>query len=167
MRLTLRAAALCLICALSASVPAIAQKSGGGVAGVPKGALGLWKLNAVKSTLGGPAPKNQTAHNQPAPNGGMKITNDSIDATGKTNHSEIVVMFDGKEYELKGAASPTTRAYTRIDDYHYEYVTRVNGKIINTSRVAVAPDGKSRTIVATGVGTDGRPVKNITVWDRQ
>src|SRR3954462_6111296 len=112
MRWTLRAAALSLICALSASVPAVAQKAAGGAADVPKGALGLWKLNAAKSTLVGPPPKNQVAHNEPAPGGGMKITNENPDANGKTSHSELLVMFDGKEYELKGAASPTTRAYT-------------------------------------------------------
>lgn len=135
---------------------------------VPQSYLGTWKLNLAKSTYNpGPAPKSSTGGTEAVPGGGMRVTNDSIDLAGKPTHTEIVTMFDGKEGELKGAAAPPTRLYSRSDDRTYQYVMRVNGKVTTTNRVTISADGKTRTIVSTGTGTDGKPVNTTTVWDRQ
>ena len=97
----------------------------------------------------------------------MKITVDTIDAAGKATHNEIVTMFDGKEAEYKGAAVPTTRVYSRVGDRDYQFVTRVNGKVTNTTRATLSADGKTRTNVATGIDAAGKPVNNTTVFERQ
>ena len=41
---------------------------------------------------------------------------------------------------LEGEAVPTTRAYRRIDDHTYQFVSRVNGKVTTTSRVTMSAD---------------------------
>jgi hypothetical protein len=95
-----------------------------------------------------------------------RAINDTVDAQGKATRTEITSTYDGKEYELKGAAMPTTRAYTRIDG-GYEFVTRVNGKVTTTTRVVHAPDGKTRTITTTGTNEQGQKVNNVVVWNKQ
>jgi hypothetical protein len=92
---------------------------------------------------------------------------DVVDATGKTTHTEIVTMFDGKEAARTGTAQPTTRAYSRIDDRAYQYVERVNGKVTTTGRSTISADGKTRTVVTTGTNAAGMPVNTTTVFERQ
>jgi hypothetical protein len=139
-----------------------------GVAQVPQSVLGTWKMNVAKSTYSpGPAPRSTTSHWEVVPGGGAKGVVETVDAAGRSFHYELVTMFDGKEAEYKGASAPTTRAYSRIDDRTYQYVERVNGKITTTNRVTMAADGRTRTQVTTGTGADGRPVNNVTLWDRQ
>jgi hypothetical protein len=75
-------------------------------------------------------------------------------------------MLDGKEYEMKGAAMPTTRSYRRVGR-DYEYVTRVNGKVTTTSTGAVCVDGKMRTLTAVSTGLQGRPTTTVTYYDKQ
>ena len=68
---------------------------------------------------------------------------------------------------MKGASDPnSTRVYTRVDDHHYSYATKVNGLITTNSRVAVTTDGKTRTIVTTGRDAQGQIVRNFSVWNR-
>lgn len=135
---------------------------------VPQAAIGAWKMNVAKSSASpGPLAKSQNVRIEAAPGGGTKLTVDGVDGTGKPIRNEIVTRFDGKEAEWKGAAAPTTRAYTRIDDRTYQWVERVNGKVTTTGRSTVSPDGKTRTNVTTGTGADGRPVNNTTVYERQ
>src|SRR5262245_9698756 len=83
-------------------------------------AVGTWRLNVVKSKYDpGPPPKSSTSRIESMPNGMRRAVQDSVDAKGTAAHTEIMSMYDGKEYELKGAASPTTRAYKRIDANTY------------------------------------------------
>jgi hypothetical protein len=139
-----------------------------GAAQVPQSALGTWKLNVAKSKYSpGPAPRSQTTRIEAVPGGGTKLTVDSVDGAGKTVHNEIVTTFDGKEAAWTGAAAPTTRAYSRVDDRNFQWVERVNGKVTTTGRSSISADGKTRTNSTTGTGADGKPVNNTTVLERQ
>ena len=105
---------------------------------------------------------------QTASQDSVTATTDGVDAQGKPLHTDITYKFDGKEYEYKGAPDPkTTRIYTRISDNTYQWVSKVDGRITTTSRVSVAADGKTRTIVTTGRDAQGRAINNVTSWDKQ
>ena len=64
-------------------------------------------------------------------------------------------------------AANTTRAYRRIDDRTYEFVTKVDGKVTTTTRSVAARDGKTRTTTTTGKDAQGQTVNNVQVFDRQ
>jgi len=130
--------------------------------------VGTWTLNVAQSSYdpANLAPKNQTTRITASGDSLAAIT-DGADAEGKKIHTEISYKFDGKDYEYKGAADAnSTRVYTRVDDHHYTYATKVNGLITTTSRVAVTPDGKTRTITTTGRDAQGRVIRNFSVWNR-
>jgi len=99
--------------------------------------------------------------NEGAAPGGQGLT----DAVGVL---EGAALFDGADHEVKGASdAKTTRVYTRVDDHHYSYATKVNGLITTTSRVAVTPDGKTRTMTVSGRDAEGRVIRNFVVFNRQ
>ena len=54
-----------------------------------------------------------------------------------------------------------------VDGTHYEFVTRVNGKVTTTTRVVHASDGKTRTITTTGTNEQGQKVNNVVVWEKR
>ena len=130
--------------------------------------VGTWTLNLAQSSYdpANLAPKNQTTRITASADTLTAVT-DGADAEGKKIHTEITYKFDGKDYEYKGAPDAnSTRVYTRVDDHHYTYATKVNGLITTTSRVAVTPDGKTRTITTTGRDAQGRVIRNFSVWNR-
>jgi len=130
--------------------------------------VGTWTLNLAQSSYdpANLAPKNQTTRITASADTLTAVT-DGADAEGKKIHTEISYKFDGKDYDYKGAPDAnSTRVYTRVDDHHYTYATKVNGLITTTSRVAVTPDGKTRTITTTGRDAQGRVIRNFSVWNR-
>jgi hypothetical protein len=130
--------------------------------------VGTWTLNLAQSSYdpANLAPKNQTTRITVSGDTLTAIT-DGADAEGKKIHTEITYKFDGKDYDYKGAPDANSaRVYTRVDDHHYTFATKVNGLITTTSRVAVTPDGKTRTITTTGRDAQGRVIRNFSVWNR-
>ena len=130
--------------------------------------IGTWALNLAQSSYDPPslAPRSQTTRIIVAGDTFTMVT-EGVDAEGKKTRAEITYKFDGKEYEYKGAPDAnTTRIYTRVDDHHYTFVTKVNGLITTTSRVAVTSDGKTRTITTTGRDAQGRVIRNFAVWNK-
>ena len=131
-------------------------------------AVGTWKLNLAKSTYSpGPPPKSPTVRKlEASPGGFFKAVADGVDAQGKPTHNEITFKYDGKDYALKGAASPTTRAYT-LKGNTIKFVTKVDGQVTTTVNITFSADGKTETGITTGKDAQGRAVKNVAVWDRQ
>ena len=41
------------------------------------------------------------------------------------------------------------------------------GKVVSTARRVVAKDGKTLTLTITGTNADGKPMKNVAVYERQ
>jgi len=150
-----------LAAAIAITVPVTAQGQDAWV--------GSWKLNLSTSKYdpANLAPKSQTLK-QEGVAGGIKTTNDMVDAQGKTVHAQNTTMFDGKPYDIAGAPeAKTTRVYKRIDNQTYEFVQSVGGKVTTTSRTVIAMDGKTRTNTTTGQDAQGHTIHNIAVYDRQ
>ena len=130
--------------------------------------VGTWVLDIAQSSFdpANLAPKSQTTKITLSGDS-YTVVSDGVNAQAQKTHDETVYKFDGHDYDVKGAPDPkTTRTYTRVDDHHYTYATKVNGAITTTSRVAVTPDGKTRTITTTGRDSEGRVIRNFAVWTR-
>ena len=149
---------------LSTAVTVMGQSSDASLGNL----LGTWKQNLAKSTSNpGPPPKSNSSKWE-SWEGGFKNTTDGIDAQGRATHTELMGQFDGKDYPLKGApAANTTRAFKRIDDCTYEYVEKVDGKVMATVRMVAPPGGKTPTNTTTGKNVQGQAVNNVTVWEKQ
>jgi hypothetical protein len=123
---------------------------------------GTWKLNQAKSKLSSGAAKNNTVVYELAGDG-IKCTIDGEDSQGKPLHVEWTGKFDGKDYALSGDAEgdmgptrkSTSRRWTELP------------KKMGTSRIAVAPDGKTRSVTTNMSGSGGKKEHSIAFYDKQ
>lgn len=129
--------------------------------------IGTWKLNEAKSKFAPGMPKNTLVVYKDAMWGKVKISVDSIDAKGKPGHSEWTGKFDGNDYAVSGDPMSDTRAYKKVDDRTMDFTVKKGGKVTVTGRVALAADGKSRTVTTSGTNAKGKKFKNIAVYDKQ
>ena len=127
--------------------------------------MGTWKLNVKKSKLG-----NGKARNNTVVYSSMlfqtKVTIDGTDEKGKPAHNEWTGRFDGKDYAVAGDPASDMRSYRKIDDRTMDFTVKKGGKVTITGRIVVAPDGKSRTVHATGTDSKGKKFHNIVVYDK-
>jgi hypothetical protein len=131
-------------------------------------AYGTWKLNVAKSTFSpGPAPKESMLTIE-ADGPGRKVEVAGVAADGTPVKWGYSGSFDRKEVKVSGNnpdadvvslrridANSTRTTYKKADKQ-----TMVNG-------IAVSADGKTLTVVQSGVNAKGEPVKNTLIFDRQ
>jgi hypothetical protein len=128
--------------------------------------MGTWKLNAAKSKITSGTLK-YTIVTVESVLGKVKVVGDGIDADGKPVHSEWTGNFDGKDYAVTGDPIGDTRSYTKVDDRTLNSTVKKGGKAIDTVRIVVSVDGKSRTVTVSGTTPKGKKFKNVVVYDKQ
>jgi hypothetical protein len=70
---------------------------------------------------------------------------------------------------LRVTGDPTSdmRSSTQVDERTMDFTVKKGGKVTVNGRVAVAADGKSRTVTTSGTNAKGKKFKNIAVYDKQ
>src|SRR5690242_14994000 len=128
--------------------------------------MGTWKLNEAKSNV---IPETLKYNTVTVENifGNVKVTADGVDGAGKPVHSEWTGNFDGKDYSVTGDPVADIRSYTKVDDRTLNFIVKKGGKIVDTGRLVVSPDGKSRTVTVSGTTPKGKKFRNIVVYDKQ
>jgi hypothetical protein len=130
--------------------------------------VGTWTLDVAKSTFSpGPAPKSNVIVTTDA--GGGKFHSDVtvVTADGKTLHTEATYAYDGTDYPVTGGTEGQTVALQKDPSTQTLTVTvKVNGNVTATITSVMASDGKSYTSTGTGTTPDGKPVKNVTVFNK-
>jgi hypothetical protein len=129
--------------------------------------LGTWQLNLAKSKYSpGPPPKSQTANIQ-GDGQNDKVSDTGIDAAGKPISAVFTRIYDGMPHPATGARDFDAAALTRVDSNTVIISRTKAGKLVQTVTNVVSQDGKTNTITTTGTDANGRPINNITVWDKQ
>ncbi len=128
--------------------------------------MGTWKLNEAKSKIKPGTTKNTLVVYEPAGDK-VKITANGIDAKGKATRSQWTGKFDGRDYPVTGDPNSDARSYKKRDDRTSEFNTMNHGRLSGSGRVVVSADGKSRTVIVSGTDRDGKPFKNVAVYDKQ
>lgn len=128
--------------------------------------MGTWKLNEAKSKFSPGATKNHTVVYEAAGDN-VKVTVDGTDPDGKPAHNEWTGKFDGKDYPVTGDPNSDMRSYTKIDARTLGLNVKKGGKATTSGRIAVSPDGKTRTVTTSGTDPQGKEVSTIAVYDKQ
>lgn len=128
--------------------------------------MGTWKLDEAKSNIP-PGSIKLTKTVVEAQGDMIKITNDGLGNDGTRYHSEWIGKFDGKEYPVTGQAATTMRSYKQVDDRTLVATGTKNGKVTQTARVVVAPDGKTTTLTLQSTDAAGKKVTATEVFDKQ
>ena len=128
---------------------------------------GTWKVNLEKSKYDpGPPPKGPNFTKIEAIEGGLKFTNDGVNAEGKPTHNEWTGKFDGKDNLVKGDANRDTAVLTKIDDHTFQIVSKKDGKVTITSRNVFSRDGKTWMQTVQGTNVKGMKVNNTVVREK-
>ena len=127
--------------------------------------IGTWKLNESKSKIPAGLGKNNTVIYVEQKDK-IKITVDGVDKNGKPTHSVWVGKFDGKAYPLKGNLAYNSVAYKVVNDRTNDITTMKDGKVMWSGRIAVAADGKSRTVTISGTDANGKKFSGKAVYDK-
>ena len=127
--------------------------------------IGTWKLNEAKSKIPAGMGKNNTV-SYAEQKDKIKITVDGVDKDGKPTHSVWVGKFDGKAYPLKGNLAYNSVAYKVVNDRTNDITTMKDGKVMWSGRIAVAADGKSRTVTIGGTDANGKKFNGKAVYDK-
>lgn len=126
---------------------------------------GTWRLNVAKSKYAGAAaPKSQTTTLH-AVEGGLREIVERVNADGSTTRWEVIAMYDGRDYPVKGDPARDTVAMTKVDPDTVDIVNKKAGGIVSRMRIVVAGDGKSRT--NTVMDPSGQKTAAVLFFDRQ
>jgi hypothetical protein len=128
--------------------------------------MGTWKLDEAKSKIPAGIVKNSTVI-YATEGGNVKVTTDGTGGDGKPMHTEWTGKFDGKEYPLTGDPTADSRTYKMIDEHTLELTSKKGGKVTNSGRVVVSPDGKTRTLHLTANDSSGKKVSGVSMYDKQ
>lgn len=128
---------------------------------------GTWKMNPIRSKYDpGPAPRSMTT--KVSMEGDWVVTTtESVSADGKPASYTYRYKLDGKEYPYKTAAAEGTILVKRIDDHHSEATFKGAKGGSTVGKLVISKDGKTRTITTTGTSGDGKPIRNVVVYDKQ
>lgn len=129
---------------------------------------GTWKLNVAKSKFSpGPASKSGTSKWEVTQDS-VRLTVDTVPASGEPIHYEASGKFDGKDNPIKGNnPDGDSVAFSKIDSHTYEAVNKKGGQITITGRIVVAADGKTRVTTQTGKNGKGETVHNTLSYEKQ
>ena len=130
--------------------------------------VGSWKLDVAKSTYKpGPAPKSTTI--VVAPEGkGIKVAVDAVNADGSPLKWGFTTARDGKQEDpVTGNPMFDTVTATRDSATAGTNVYKRAGKVVMTTKVAIAADGKSMTVTSSGTDLKGQAVNNVAHFVKQ
>ncbi len=133
---------------------------------------GTWKLNVEKSKFSpGPPLKSATLVIE-AQGESIKTSYEEIEADDSHVGYGYTAPIDGKDYPLTGSSRPEllrgaeTVALRRDNSRAYGGMFKKSGQVVMTNMTSVSKDGKTLTMIVSGVDAKGNPVKLMTVWEK-
>ena len=130
--------------------------------------VGTWKLDVAKSTYKpGPVPKSTTIVVTPEGKA-VKVAIDSVNADGSPLKWGFTTVRDGKqESPVTGNPLFETVTSSRESANAGTNTYKRAGKVVMTTKVAIAADGKTMTVTATGTDAKGQTVNNVGHYVKQ
>jgi hypothetical protein len=132
--------------------------------------IGTWKEDFAKSKISppptGPTPISAMRTYEMFGDG-LKATLTTVNAAGKTGTSNWSAHFDGKDYPFVGTPAFDTIALKRIDASTFTSEIKKAGKVVQSVRNAVSPDGKTLTTTQKGTNAQGQPYTAVLVFEKQ
>lgn len=132
--------------------------------------VGTWKQNFDKSKVDpaptAPRPKSVTRTYEVFGDG-LKFTQVTVSADGKSTTSTYSAHFDGKDYSITGNANADTIVLKKVDARTFESTLKKSGKVVTTGTNVVSADGKTMTYTSQGTNASGQKVSSTAVFEKQ
>ena len=98
--------------------------------------IGTWKMKSDA-----PPPAVNLMVYEPYGDGGMRVTVDNTNASGRKTHWTYVTMFDGKDMPVEGHPSADTTSVRKIDARTTEIVNKKAGRVLQVITNVISTDG--------------------------
>ena len=128
--------------------------------------IGTWKLNVAKSKFNGPPPKSETVVFTSVDKG-IKLVDETEEASGKKSKDELLFIFDGKDYPFPNNPDADTFAVKRTAPNTWSEVYKMGGKKVGEGSNTISKDGKTMIHVSSGTNAKGERTSETTVFDKQ
>jgi hypothetical protein len=121
---------------------------------------GAWRLNVQKSVWGKhPKPSNGTIsieHREPSFKYSGQVSMGQGSETADQRALQFDGTIDGKDYPVSGSPGKETVSVRRVNDRTIESQRKgPDGKVIETARTTISPDGKQLTRSIKAIGPNG------------
>jgi hypothetical protein len=125
-------------------------------------AVGTWKLDTGKSKYEpGPVPTSATV----IIGEDNKIQFSEETPDGKSTSWSVLPTTDGTPAPIVGLEN-STLVEKRIDGRHVEDTWKF-GSVTLIGKNVLSKNGKTMTYTLTGTGSDGKPVHDVEIWEKQ
>lgn len=122
---------------------------------------GTWKLNSAKSKFSpGPAPQSSTVTIE----ADGKTTAEGVNAAGRT-HNWSFTATEGVSVPITGLPN-SSLVDKRINERTVEQEWNLDGTTLH-GRAVVSKNGKTMTYTMTGMTPDGKPLRNVEIYEKQ
>jgi hypothetical protein len=132
--------------------------------------VGTWKLNLDKSKYAaGQAPKSLT-RTVSADGDTVTYKFEGVGADGSPVSFSFTSKYDGKYAEVTGTGVPYGADHIAIKQVNSHMTTatlKKGDKIVGSSTAKVSHDGKMVTLTSKGTDAKGKPVKSVSIYDKQ
>jgi hypothetical protein len=129
--------------------------------------VGLWKLDAVKSTFATGAPKLLFATMKIEPTQkGLRISASDADGNGRAADLRTDSPLDGTASPVVGSPNVDSTSLKRVDDHTITGPSFKDGKLMYTDRRVVSADGNTLTIQRDGTTPEGIKYQNTLIFER-
>jgi len=132
--------------------------------------VGTWKLNLEKSKYpAGMAPKSLT---RTASADGDTVTYkfEGVGPDGTAFSFGYTSKYDGKDSEMTGTGMPYGAdhiAIKQLNSHQLSATSKKGDKVVGSTSATVSHDGKTLTLTSKGTGANGKPLKTVSVYDKQ
>ena len=130
--------------------------------------LGTWKLNMEKSKFDPPpGPVKSLTTTREASDGGVKVTTTGERADGTPINASYTAKYDGSESPVTGAPYDTIAIKQVNANTFTASMKKKDDKYKATARMVISKDGKTMTTTVKGTNSEGKPMDNVMVYDKQ
>lgn len=129
--------------------------------------IGVWRFNPAKSTYESSQAPQSSIRRWDKDGEWAVFIHRGVDSKGREFHVTFRAKYDGQEYPVKGSSRYDRVTLKLVDERTVEQVFKKGEEAAVTVKRKISPDGKAMTIVAKGKNQDGKPFKNILVYERE
>jgi hypothetical protein len=132
--------------------------------------LGTWKLNLQKTTSSSPAPNpvKSLFVTREVSDGAVKVTVKGERADGAAINATYTAKYDGVEVPVAGnsAYDMVSLKQTNADTFTEER-RKTSGSYKATGLTVISNGGKVMTVTIKGTNTEGKPLTQVFILDKQ
>lgn len=127
--------------------------------------VGSWELNLAKSTFAGNVPQHRIISFEVTKDGAIREIAKTQQANGGWDEVTYTAKEDGKDYPISNSVLDTV-SLKRVDAHTVERMGKVRGRVVETRKRVVSPDGHVMTVTTNGTN-NGVPYQSVQVFERR